>query len=98
MCLSCPDVSCFFECPYWKARVFLTSATFYMQKTWICAEEFISMPGPFTILMLSSITTRKKQKARSEEHTSELQSRENLVCRLLLEKKNTEITFKSHNI
>src|SRR5690606_34816095 len=27
---------------------------------------------------------------RSEEHTSELQSRENLVCRLLLEKKNKE--------
>src|SRR5690606_26964418 len=28
--------------------------------------------------------------ARSEEHTSELQSRENLVCRLLLEKKNNK--------
>src|SRR5436309_12704546 len=28
------------------------------------------------------------RKRRSEEHTSELQSRENLVCRLLLEKKN----------
>src|SRR5690606_40442822 len=27
---------------------------------------------------------------RSEEHTSELQSRENLVCRLLLEKKKLE--------
>src|SRR5690606_21918323 len=27
------------------------------------------------------------QRERSEEHTSELQSRENLVCRLLLEKK-----------
>src|SRR5690625_5794044 len=27
---------------------------------------------------------------RSEEHTSELQSRGHLVCRLLLEKKNTE--------
>src|SRR5215475_15011561 len=27
---------------------------------------------------------------RSEEHTSELQSRENLVCRLLLEKKKTK--------
>src|SRR5690606_14318150 len=27
---------------------------------------------------------------RSEEHTSELQSRENLVCRLLLEKKNKQ--------
>src|SRR5690606_41947271 len=28
------------------------------------------------------------EEVRSEEHTSELQSRENLVCRLLLEKKN----------
>src|SRR3712207_8059206 len=28
---------------------------------------------------------------RSEEHTSELQSRQYLVCRLLLEKKNTNI-------
>src|SRR5690606_40570660 len=28
---------------------------------------------------------------RSEEHTSELQSRENLVCRLLLEKKNRKL-------
>src|SRR5690606_41998829 len=30
---------------------------------------------------------RSTGRARSEEHTSELQSRENLVCRLLLEKK-----------
>src|SRR5690606_39536483 len=30
---------------------------------------------------------RKGAPVRSEEHTSELQSRENLVCRLLLEKK-----------
>src|SRR5690606_14815700 len=30
-----------------------------------------------------------KRERRSEEHTSELQSRENLVCRLLLEKKKT---------
>src|SRR3712207_7710556 len=29
---------------------------------------------------------------RSEEHTSELQSRQYLVCRLLLEKKNTNIS------
>src|SRR2546430_8711088 len=28
---------------------------------------------------------------RSEEHTSELQSQSNLVCRLLLEKKNTKL-------
>src|SRR6266511_5620703 len=29
-------------------------------------------------------------RSRSEEHTSELQSRENLVCRLLLEKKKKQ--------
>src|SRR3712207_8485863 len=34
-----------------------------------------------------------RQKLRSEEHTSELQSRQYLVCRLLLEKKK-----KTHNI
>src|SRR5207249_10141047 len=32
------------------------------------------------------------RRARSEEHTSELQSRFDLVCRLLLEKKKTMIT------
>src|SRR2546430_5601387 len=32
------------------------------------------------------------QPVRSEEHTSELQSQSNLVCRLLLEKKNTKLT------
>src|SRR5690606_40682028 len=34
---------------------------------------------------------------RSEEHTSELQSRENLVCRLLLEKKKKENERQYHN-
>src|SRR5690606_32200271 len=37
---------------------------------------------------LEKLLIARKQYARSEEHTSELQSRENLVCRLLLEKKN----------
>src|SRR2546430_11397759 len=32
---------------------------------------------------------------RSEEHTSELQSQSNLVCRLLLEKKKTNTTRRS---
>src|SRR2546427_4819539 len=31
----------------------------------------------------------RRDRARSEEHTSELQSQSNLVCRLLLEKKKT---------
>src|SRR5690606_39709181 len=33
---------------------------------------------------------------RSEEHTSELQSRENLVCRLLLEKKKCIRLYTAH--
>src|SRR5690606_40646731 len=36
-----------------------------------------------------STPTTLFKKHRSEEHTSELQSRENLVCRLLLEKKKS---------
>src|SRR3712207_8511459 len=34
--------------------------------------------------------------ARSEEHTSELQSRQYLVCRLLLEKKNLTCSTRHH--
>src|SRR5438093_4003662 len=33
---------------------------------------------------------------RSEEHTSELQSLTNLVCRLLLEKKNNDLWLRAH--
>src|SRR2546429_1303448 len=36
------------------------------------------------------------EKERSEEHTSELQSRLHLVCRLLLEKKKTVKHLRSH--
>src|SRR5256885_3772327 len=35
---------------------------------------------------------------RSEEHTSELQSPCNLVCRLLLEKKKNNVTIRSVNL
>ena len=44
------------------------------------------------ILALCRFISRK---SRSEEHTSELQSLTNLVCRLLLEKKNKMITIYS---
>src|SRR5690606_39952328 len=45
-------------------------------------------PGPGRRAL--SHDARRRALHRSEEHTSELQSRENLVCRLLLEKKKTE--------
>src|SRR6266480_2697381 len=38
---------------------------------------------------------RSSHSSRSEEHTSELQSHVNLVCRLLLEKKKTEPPTRS---
>src|SRR5690606_41857932 len=48
----------------------------------------LRMPGPPALV---TTATRRPRGGgwlpRSEEHTSELQSRENLVCRLLLEKK-----------
>src|SRR3712207_6883604 len=38
----------------------------------------------------SVIVVEARDRVRSEEHTSELQSRQYLVCRLLLEKKSTD--------
>src|SRR5690606_39692839 len=49
----------------------------------VLATKFFPADNP-TAAFLSTLATFA---ARSEEHTSELQSRENLVCRLLLEKK-----------
>src|SRR2546429_3733944 len=45
-------------------------------------------PGAGQLQMLE---TAFQKRHRSEEHTSELQSRLHLVCRLLLEKKNKQI-------
>src|SRR2546430_8725389 len=48
---------------------------------------------------IKTILVSSAEKMRSEEHTSELQSQSNLVCRLLLEKKkkkkNTTILHQS---
>src|SRR2546430_13580373 len=47
---------------------------------------------PHRVLLATSVVDRPCEGAghRSEEHTSELQSQSNLVCRLLLEKKKHE--------
>src|SRR2546421_8987605 len=44
------------------------------------------------VLPLAAIGLEVEHDHRSEEHTSELQSRSDLVCRLLLEKKKTPIS------
>src|SRR5690606_24252950 len=55
----------------------------------VLGEQYRSAPG--TILYYYDFNALRPP-FRSEEHTSELQSRENLVCRLLLEKKNKPIS------
>src|SRR5690606_39435476 len=42
---------------------------------------------PARVIPVVDPVQHPEERERSEEHTSELQSRENLVCRLLLEKK-----------
>src|SRR2546430_11496676 len=58
-----------------------------------------SSPRPITMsyeasrcseMATRSFTIRSRTPLRSEEHTSELQSQSNLVCRLLLEKKKKQ--------
>src|SRR5690606_42146941 len=56
----------------------------------------LGIASPSVALVVGDVHSERAQEAlsaqighsRSEEHTSELQSREHLVCRLLLEKKN----------
>src|SRR5205809_3411796 len=45
-------------------------------------------PGGFSKKPSTRLPEKRPGRRRSEEHTSELQSRLHLVCRLLLEKKN----------
>src|SRR5690606_39804695 len=57
----------------------------------VIISEIYDMPpsGQHLVIKLSRLIDimLTGSRPRSEEHTSELQSRENLVCRLLLEKK-----------
>src|SRR5690554_7229940 len=53
-------------------------------KKWLNTNHHSELPTAAA----NNENTIKKKSYRSEEHTSELQSRPHLVCRLLLEKKN----------
>src|SRR3712207_7739006 len=64
----------------------------------MCASAMNAIPTPNTTSPTSSPGRRgrttvgdQRDGGRSEEHTSELQSRQYLVCRLLLEKKNNNV-------
>src|SRR5690349_24247971 len=72
---------------------------------WIGAERIssgkvgslIGNAESYSVWVFPSVISTRALRFRSEEHTSELQSRRDLVCRLLLEKKNImkiHINFK----
>src|SRR2546430_5603830 len=45
-----------------------------------------------------AVELRRGRRPRSEEHTSELQSQSNLVCRLLLEKKKNQLPHANNSL
>src|SRR5690606_40680625 len=60
-------------------------------RRWLCRSRSGRCRLPRQLIHAATNPFQRQIDAlRSEEHTSELQSRENLVCRLLLEKKKTE--------
>src|SRR2546428_6760254 len=86
---------------YW-GRLFIDVASQLKTRSWapasatpneVCTRRWFSptrcscVPAKNAPATNAPTTTRAKIATRSEEHTSELQSRSDLVCRLLLEKK-----------
>src|SRR5690606_39877929 len=55
-----------------------------------CTSRSARRSRAVRLLPAASSSSCSASNVRSEEHTSELQSRENLVCRLLLEKKKNK--------
>src|SRR5690625_4360493 len=56
-------------------------------------EVFVPMATEEPSVIAAASNAAKQSAKRSEEHTSELQSRGHLVCRLLLEKKKNQLPF-----
>src|SRR2546430_13395842 len=65
--------------------------------SWVApsGETATTRPSSPPVMNFSPDATATRT-ARSEEHTSELQSQSNLVCRLLLEKKKREILTSNY--
>src|SRR2546430_10355010 len=61
----------------------------FMPVDTVPAREYQQVCAQLYRTSLPFFRARTSKTARSEEHTSELQSQSNLVCRLLLEKKKT---------
>src|SRR2546422_8010430 len=65
--------------------------TLFRSVLWLAAAFTIISGLQYIIQGMRFLNASASVERRSEEHTSELQSRLHLVCRLLLEKKNKSI-------
>src|SRR5260370_32751601 len=74
-----------------RSTLFPYTTLFRSQRAGINQPDFLT--APTSTFPVSGCASRI-QEMRSEEHTSELQSHLNLVCRLLLEKKKNTITCR----
>src|SRR2546430_13593675 len=64
--------------------------SFYWSAAWRAARAAYLKANPFCVdCAATGVVSIHTERIRSEEHTSELQSQSNLVCRLLLETKKT---------
>src|SRR5690606_41854679 len=91
--LSLHDALPIFRIPLFKKLRATHNCTGSAHSTYEMCNSTISISPYFGCggsIMGGNIIRISKLIHRSEEHTSELQSRENLVCRLLLEKKNSK--------
>src|SRR2546430_10435741 len=98
----CPVLFFFFLMIRRPPRSTLFPYTTLFRSRDIVLRRFDDLPSPYLLnvnipnLPYGQLT--RLAATRSEEHTSELQSQSNLVCRLLLEKKKHELIATEHAV
>src|SRR5438105_9630045 len=70
-----------------RSTLFPYTTLFRSLQRWYARDENFGFRWDFMMSAVLAIRRLLPERHRSEEHTSELQSRVDLVCRLLLEKK-----------
>src|SRR5205823_9462661 len=105
-CIPLCCISSCFSCIFFVVRRPPPRSTLFPYTTLFRSHHVPERQGPGSRRVIMKIRRSRRgrsyaprpSRARSEEHTSELQSLAYLVCRLLLEKKNNTHTFNAHLI
>src|SRR5258707_4543601 len=73
-----------------RSTLFPYTTLFRSSSAWLMLDGMMARPRAISLRTNSAVPLFITPEFRSEEHTSELQSRQYLVCRLLLEKKKKQ--------